>query len=430
MSLSLIALAGFAILLVLLLIRVPVGVSMAIAGFAGFSMVVGVDPAISMLSQVAFNSLTAYEFSIIPMFILMGVFAAKSDLSLEMFRASQAWLGRFRGGMAFSALVASAGFAAVNGSSMATASTMTRVALPEMERNGYDGGLSAGVIAAGGTLGIMIPPSSVFALYGFITQQDIADLFIAGILPGLLGLLCYGLTIVVLGILRPASLPAAARSTWQEKLSTLSRVWAIALLFVLIIGGIYGGIFTVTEAAGIGAFGAWLIGTLRGRLGLKATFEALGEALAMSAAIFTIVIGALVFGYFLTVTGTTTALIGWLANQPLGPYGVLFLILLGYLILGALMDELAITLLTLPIVFPVIKALGFDPVWFGVIYVMTVTLGVNTPPIGMNVFVINSIARHIGLGRIYRAVAPFIAADLMRLALLILFPSIALVLVH
>ncbi|MCW1934899.1 TRAP transporter large permease [Pararhodobacter zhoushanensis] len=430
MSLTAIALAGFAILVVLLLIRVPVGIAMAIAGIAGFSLVVGIDPAISMVSQVAFNALTAYEFSIIPMFILMGTFAAKSDLSLEMFRASQAWLGRFRGGMAFSALVASAGFAAVNGSSMATAATMTRVALPEMERNGYDGALSAGVIAAGGTLGIMIPPSAVLALYGFITQQNVADLFIAGILPGLLGLACYASAILILGFFRPASMPVAGSSSWSEKLISLSRVWAIALLFGLIIGGIYGGVFTVTEAAGIGAFGAWLIGTLRGRLGVKATLECLGEALAMSAAIFTIVIGALTFGYFLTVTGTTTALIGWLANQPVGPYGVLTLILLGYLVLGAVMDELAITLLTLPIVFPVIQSLGFDPIWFGVIFVMTVTLGVNTPPIGMNVFVINSIARHISLGRIYRAVMPFIAVDLVRLLLLILFPSIALYLVY
>lgn len=429
MSQTEIALSGFALLVVLLLIRVPVGVAMAIAGVAGFSLVVGIDPAISMLSQVAFNSLTAYEFSIIPMFILMGTFAARSDLSLEMFRASQAWLGRFRGGMAYSALVASAGFAAVNGSSMATAATMTRVALPEMERNGYDSGLAAGVIAAGGTLGIMIPPSAVFALYGFITQQDVADLFMAGILPGLLGLALYAFVIVLYTLVRPASLPEAEGSSWGQKLRALRSVWAIALLFALIIGGIYGGIFTVTEAAGIGAFGAWLIGVLRGRLGLRSTLACLAEALAMSAAIFTLVIGALTFGYFLTVTGTTTALIGWLANQPVGPYGVLTLILLGYLILGAVMDELAITLLTLPIVFPVIVSLGFDPIWFGVIFVMTVTLGVNTPPIGMNVFVINSMARHIGLGRIYRAVMPFVGVDLLRLLLLVLFPAISLWLV-
>ncbi|MEW5424628.1 TRAP transporter large permease [Amorphus sp. 3PC139-8] len=423
-------LVGFAILIALLAIRVPVGFAMATAGMCGFAMVVGFDPALSMVGQVAFNSLTAYEFSIIPMFILMGVFAARGNLSLELFRASQAWLGRFKGGLAYSTLVASAGFAAINGSSLATASTMTRVAMPEMEREGYDGGLSAGVIAAGGTLGIMIPPSAVFALYGFITQQDIASLFIAGILPGLLGLLLYSATVFLTGLVSPSKMPGTVRTSWGYKFATLRQIWAIALLFVLVIGGIYGGVFTVTEAAGIGAFGAWVIGFLRGKLGLRETMECLAEALHMSAAIFTIVIGALIFGYFLTVTGTTAGLISWLANQPVGPYGVLASILLGYLILGALMDELAITLLTLPIVFPVVQSLGFDPIWFGVIFVMTVTLGVNTPPIGMNVFVINQIARHVELGRIYRSVMPFILADLVRLGLLIAFPSIALVLVN
>jgi tripartite ATP-independent transporter DctM subunit len=305
---------------------------------------------------------------------------------------------------------------------------MTRVALPEMEREGYHSSLATGVIAAGGTLGIMIPPSAVFALYGIITEQNISKLFIAGILPGILGIVFYAVAVQTVGFLRPKHVPCSPRESWQTRFRTLFDVWAVLVLFSFVIGGIYGGIFTVTEAAGVGAAGTWVIGAVRRRLDLKATVECLIEALRITSAIFAIVIGALIFGYFLAITQTTQNLSFWITSLPLGPYGILAVILLAYFVLGAVMDELAITLLTLPIVFPIIVQLGFDPIWFGVIFVMTVTLGMNTPPVGMNVFVINSIARHVPLTDIYKGVAPFIAADLLRLVILVAVPLISLLL--
>lgn len=421
-------LLGFLLLVLLLLLRVPVGFAMAIAGATGFGMIVGAGPALNILGQVTYNTLTSYEFSIIPMFILMGVFSARGELSLELFRSARVWIGHYRGGLGIATLLAAGGFAAINGSSIATASTMTRVALPEMENNGYAPSVSAGIIAAGGTLGIMIPPSAVLAVYGFITEQDIGALFTAGILPGLLGIGMYWIVVMIISRLKPEGMVAAPKAPWRERWLSLRQIWAVLLLFSLVIGGIYGGIFTVTEAAGVGAAGAAIISALRGKLNVRQTIECLGEALRMSSAIFMLVIGALVFGYFLTVTGTTPALIGWITAQDLSPYVILTLILIFYLILGAIMDELAMTLLTLPVVYPVIVALGFDPIWFGIIFVMVVTLGLITPPIGMNVFVINAIAPHIGLRKIYAGVMPFIASDLVRLVLLILFPSISLVL--
>jgi len=287
------------------------------------------------------------------------------------------------------------------------------------------------VIAAGGTLGIMIPPSVIFALYGLMTEQDIGKLFMAGILPGILAVALYFITIQIIGFWRPAAMPRGPAHSWSERWRSLRDIWATMLLFVFVVGGMYGGpnfdaIFTTTEAAGAGAFGALVIGVLRGRLDLSKIMGCLIEALRTSSAIFSIVIGAFLFGYFLTITQTTQHATQFLANLPIGPYGVLALILVGYLILGAIMDELAMILLTVPIVYPAMMQLGFDPIWFGVIIVMTVTLGLICPPIGMNVFVINSIARDISLASIYRGVGPFIWADIIRLTILCAFPIISL----
>jgi C4-dicarboxylate transporter DctM subunit len=303
---------------------------------------------------------------------------------------------------------------------------MTNVALPEMRRFGYHPGLSTGVIAAGGTLGIMIPPSVVFALYGILTEQDIGKLFISGILPGLLAIVLYIITVQILGILRPEIMPRGPKSSWSERLVSLRDVWATVLLFAGIVGGMYGGVFTVTEAAGCGAIGALIIGILRGRLDWPKIRDSLIEAVRTSAAIFTIVVGAFLFGYFLVITQTPQKVSDFLTGLPVGPYGVLVLILIMYLILGALMDELAIILVTVPIIYPVMLQLGFDPIWFGVIIVMVTTLGMVMPPIGINVFVINSIARDVSLWEIYKGVMPFIIADLIRLTLLVAFPAIAL----
>lgn len=427
MSETLIAVGCFGLMFVLMAIRVPIGFTMAISGVVGFSLVSGVKPALNLLMNSPLRTATDYTLSVIPMFVLMGIFATAGGMSRELFRANKAWFGHLRGGAAISTILACGGFAAINGSSVATAATMTTVALPEMREQGYDAGIAAGAIAAGGTLGIMIPPSVAMLLYGILTNQDVSKLFMAGILPGLLGIVLYIVTLRIIIWRKPELCPVGEKASWEERVKSLKDIWATLLLFAVIVGAMYGGFVTITEAAGVGAMGALLIGILRGRLGPRRILECLIEALRTSASIFVIAIGAYVFGYFLTVTQTTQALTAYLVDLPVGPYGVLTLIIIVYLVMGAIMDELAIILLTVPIIFPVIVHLGFDPIWFGVIIVMVVTLGLISPPVGMNVFVINSIARDVSLSRIFKGVMPFIVSDLFRLALLVIFPWIALV---
>ena len=426
MDRDLVALGGFVLMFVLMGLRVPIGIAMGIVGVGGFGLLSGPRPALNLLGNVPLSVLTDYNLSVIPMFILMGAFASHSGMSRELFQAGRAWLGHRRGGLAYASIAACAGFAAINGSSVATAATMTQVALPEMRSAGYDAGFSAGLIAAGGTLGIMIPPSVIFVLYGIMTETDISKLFAAGVVPGLLAVLFYFFTVQFMGWRNPASMPLGEPHTWAERLSSLRDLWAVLVLFLFVLGGIYGGLFTVQEAAGIGAAGTLAIGMLRGRLRWPQIRNALIDALRVSSAIMLIVVGAYLFGYFLTITQFTQKAVGFLTNLPIGAYGVLALIMVGYLILGAVMDELAMILLTVPIVFPAMMQLGFDPVWFGVIIVMAVTFGMICPPVGMNVFVINSIARDIPLGRIYRGTMPFIAVDVVRLVLLCAFPAISL----
>lgn len=427
MSNTFIAIGGFVIMFALMALRVPIGFSMGIAGVIGFAGVNGFWPGLNLLMNSPFRTVTDYTLSVIPMFVLMGIFATAGGMSRELFRANKAWFGHLKGGSIISTILACGGFAAINGSSVATAATMTTVALPEMREQGYDPGISAGAIAAGGTLGIMIPPSVVMLLYGILTDQNVSKLFMAGILPGLLAIVMYIATTRIVIHFRPELCPVGARSPWSERIDSLKDIWATLLLFAVVVGAMYGGFVTVTEAASVGAVGAMVIGILRGRLGPKRILRCLVEALQTSASIFVIAMGAYLFGYFLTVTQTTQKLTDLLVHLPVGPYGVLALILVVYLIMGALMDELAIILLTVPIIYPVIVALGFDPIWFGVIIVMVVTLGLILPPVGMNVFVINSISRDVSLGQIYRGVMPFIASDILRLTILVLFPWISLV---
>jgi tripartite ATP-independent transporter DctM subunit len=360
------------------------------------------------------------------MFILMGAFCSTAGMSRELFDAGLAWVGHRRGGLALAAIGACAGFAAINGSSVATAATMSQVALPEMRKAGYDSGLSAGIIAAGGTLGIMIPPSVIFVLYGIMTETDITKLFFAGVVPGLLAVSFYSALVAFIAHRHPDAFPAGRRYAWRERFKALSNLWPTLALFLLVLGSMYLGWVTVTEAAGLGATGALAIGVLRGQLDRRAIKRALIDSLRVSSAIMLIVVGAYLFGYFLTVTQFTQKAVDLLVHLPIGAYGVLALVMLGYLVLGAVMDELAMILLTVPIVYPVMMTLGFDPVWFGVIIVMAVTFGMICPPVGMNVFVINSIARDISLTRIYKGTMPFIAVDLLRLVLLCAFPVISL----
>jgi tripartite ATP-independent transporter DctM subunit len=344
----------------------------------------------------------------------------------ELFRAANAFVGHLRGGLGIATIAACGGFAAICGSSVATAATFSRVAYPEMRRYNYPQSFATGVIAAGGTLGIMIPPSTVFAVYGLITEQDVGKLFIAGVLPGILAISMYMITITLIGAIRPGYLPAGPRSSLKERLAALRDVWATLLLFAFVIGGLYGGLFTATEAAGAGAGGAFLISLARGRLSGADILRSLLETTRTTAAVFTVLIGAILFGYFLTVTQTPQQLTEFLTGLGFGRYGVLALIMLMYLILGCLMDALAMIILTVPIVFPVIKELGFDPIWFGVIIVMTVELGLIHPPVGMKIFVIKSVIEDVKISTVFYGVLPFIVTDLIRLVILIAFPIIAL----
>ena len=425
MSTDVVAVIGFLVLFLLMLLRVPVGMAMGLVGVVGFSYFTNGEAALKIVGHTSMRTVTDWNFAVVPLFLLMGSFATTSGMSRELFRGANGFLGHFRGGLGIATIAACGGFAAICGSSVATAATFSRVAYPEMRRYGYPQSFATGVIAAGGTLGIMIPPSTVFAVYGLITEQDVGKLFIAGVLPGALAVAMYVVTINIIGFARPGFLPAGPRASWSERLEGLRDIWATLLLFIFVIGGIYGGLFTATEAAGMGAAGAFVIAVLRRRLSGDDIRRSLLETTRTTAAVFTVLIGAILFGYFLTVTQTPQKLTEFLSGLGLGPYGVLALIMLMYLVLGCLMDALAMIILTVPIIFPVIVALGFDPIWFGVIVVMTVELGLIHPPVGMNIFVIKSVIEDVKISTIFYGVLPFIITDLLRLVILIVFPIIA-----
>ena len=426
MSPDVVAIGGFVILFVMLILRVPIGLAMGIVGLGGFAMMTSVPPALSVLAQSPIRTVTDYALGLIPMFILMGTVASASGMSSELYRAANAWLGHRRGGVAMSTVAACGGFSAICGSSVATAATMAKVALPEMKRYGYPDTMATGVIASGGTLGILIPPSVVLALYGVLTDQDIGKLFIAGLLPGLLAIVLYMITIRLYVRFLGDTLPRAEPAGWRERLDSMRGIWAITLLFLFIIGGIYGGVFTPSEAAGMGAMGAIIISMVRRKLDLRGLFNCLVEAIQISAGIFMILLGAILFGYFLTVTQVPQNVANTLVGWDLGPTGTL-LVILGFLVLlGCVLDAMAMVILVVPILYPVSVALGYDPIWFGVVVVMTVELALITPPIGMNIFVISALARNVGIQKIYAGVLPFVAADFLRIGLVIAFPAIAL----
>ncbi|MGN6569834.1 MAG: TRAP transporter large permease [Pseudolabrys sp.] len=426
MSSDAVAIIGFVALFAMMLLRVPIGMAMGLVGVTGFGYIVGGVPALKMVGQTSMRTVTDYTFGVIPMFLLMGAFVSNSGMSRELFRAANGFLGHLRGGLGIATIAACGGFAAISGSSVATAATFSTVADPEMRRYGYPQSFATGVIAAGGTLGAMLPPSTVLAVYGIITEQDIGKLFIAGVLPGILAAAMYICTVTIIGFVRPDFLPRAPRHSWKERMEGLRNIWATLLLFVFVIGGLYGGLFTPTEAGGMGAGGAFVIGVLRGRLDRTEIRRSLLQATRTAAAVFTVLIGALLFGYFLTVTQTPQKVTEFLTGLGVGRYGVLALIMLMYLVLGCLMDSLAMVILTVPIIFPVITHLGFNPIWFGIIIVMTVELGLIHPPVGMIVFVIKSVVQDVKFTTIFKGVLPFIITDLIRLVILIAFPMIAL----
>src|SRR5688500_31870 len=350
MSADAVAIIGFISLFVLILLRVPIGMAMGLVGVAGFGYLASGNAALKIVGHTTMRTVTDFNFAVIPLFLLMGAFATTSGMSRELFRSAHTFVGHLRGGLGIATIAACGGFAAICGSSVATAATFSRVAYPEMIRHHYPKSFATGVIAAGGTLGIMIPPSTVLAVYGLITEQDVGKLFVAGIIPGIVAVLMYMVTITIIGRMRPGFLPAGERVPWRERIKSLREIWATVLLFAFVIGGIYGGMFTATEAAGMGAGGAFLIGILRGKLSGHDILRSLLESTRTTAAVFTILIGAMLFGYFLTITQTPQKVTEFLTGTGLGPYGILTLILIMYLVLGCLMDALAMIILTVPIV--------------------------------------------------------------------------------
>jgi len=419
-------LIGFGSLLLLCLLRVPIGLAMGASGILGFGLMTGFEPAFKLLSHSVISTFSDYTMGLVPLFILMGAVAVTSGMSGELFRAAQLWLGSFRGGLAVATVASCGGFAAICGSSAATAATMTRVALPEMKKHGYSERLATGVIAAGGTLGVLIPPSIALAVYGLLTQQSVGLLFMAGVVPGIIAIVMYMLVVRAWLAMRPQDAPAGHQAAMRERLSSLTRLGPIMLLILFVIGGIYGGLFTPTEAGAVGAAGAIAIVALGRRLSWKNLFSSLAESVRMGAAILLIMAGAVLFGYFLAVTETPQKAAQLLIAADLGRYGTLLVIIGIMLVLGCLIDALAVVILIVPLVYPIVMQLGFDPIWFGVIVTMCVELGLITPPFGLNVFVIKGLSKKTDIWTIYKGVTPFIIVDLLRIGLLIAFPGLVL----
>ena len=412
-------------LFALLAIGLPIGFAMAVTGFLGSTFLIDLDAALSLLGQTAYETTITYNLSVVPLFILMGYFASNSGLSEALFNSCNTWLGYRRGGLALATIGGCGAFAAVCGSSLATAATMTQVALPEMKKFSYNDKLSTGAIAAGGTIGILIPPSVILVLYGILTESNIGDLFLAGFIPGILTIIFFMGTISILTRIYPEMGPRGTKTSILQKLSALKDVWGTVVLFLLVIGGIYLGIFSPEEAAGIGASGALALALLARTMTWKLFFECLMETVRTSAMIFTILIGAILLNNFLILSAVPDAIGNWIGGLALSNTSILVIILLIYLVMGCALDSLAMILLTIPIFFPVIQNLGFDPIWFGIIVVMVVELGLITPPVGMNVFIIKGMAADVSLANIYKGVLPFVIAQIALIAIIVTFPEIA-----
>lgn len=428
MSAPLIGLLGFLGLFALMGLGLPVGISMLVAGILGTVALTGWTSAAYTLSGQAFATASYYELSVLPLFILMGNLASASGLSRDLYEAAYRWIGHLRGGLAGATVVGCAGFAALSGSSIASAVTMGRVAYPNMRRYGYGGRLSTGAIAAGGTLGILIPPSTGFVLYAILTEQSIGRLFIAGVLPGLLLTALFLVTIAIIVRLRPEEGPPGPKVPLRERLAATRRATGIVTIIVLTIGGIYTGIFTPVEAAGVGAAFASLMLILRRRVSLPVLREVVGDTLRTTGMCFLILIGASVFAPFIALSGLPAIVASTFIDSPLGVYGTLLLIIVIYAVLGMVIEGLSLMVITLPIVFPVVIGLGFDPIWFGVIMVIVLEMGLISPPVGVNCFVVSTIARDVRLEQIFAGVMPFWAAMMAAILLLVAFPDIALML--
>ena len=428
-----VALIGFACLLLLCFLAFPLGFSTLLVGLVGFAYVRGWDwhAAVTMMSQQIVDTGANYGLSVIPLFLLMGVFIHRANISEDLFDASYALLGRYRGGLAQSTVLACAGFAAVSGSSLATAATMTKVAMPHMRRYHYDDSLSSGVVAAGGTLGIMIPPSVPLVIYGLVAEQDIGKLFIAGVGPGILLVALYLLAVLAVIWLRPSAGPAGEPVARAERYRRYRNVWPVLALFVLVLGGIYFGVFTPTEASGIGATGAAAFAWWRGRLRtFDQLYASLLEACRTTAALFIVIFGAQVFSNFINLSGLPGALLDMVDSMQLSAIGTVFAVCVICIILGMIFEAIGILLLIVPVFLPTLIVMDVNLIWFGIVMVVVVELGLITPPIGMNVFTVRTMMPDLRLSRIFRGVMPFVIADLIALALLFGFPAIALGLVN
>ena len=420
------ALIAFAVMLGLTFLRLPIAFAMAIVGFVGYIHMVNVNAALSMVGSVAFETGMSYTLSIVPLFILMGNLVTKAGLSNELYRVSYAFLGHHRGGLAMATVMACGGFGAVCGSSLATAATMAKVAMPSMRKYGYSDALAAGSIAAGGTLGILIPPSVVMVIYGILTETNIGKLFIAGILPGLVAIACYLVAVAVTVRLDAKAGPRGERMPWGERLAALGDVWSVLILFLVVIGGIYGDIFTPTEAAGIGAGGGLAFLLVRKGWNWHELRVILMESAITTGMIFTILIGALIFANFINMTGMPTELTAYAERFRETPILVIVAILVIYVILGCVLESMSMILLTVPMFYPLVAHLGYDLVWFGIIVVFVTEISLITPPVGLNVFVLRSVLPDVPTQTVFRGVMPFIVADIVRLGILVAFPAISL----
>jgi tripartite ATP-independent transporter DctM subunit len=418
-------LVGFAGFLTLAFLRVPMAFAMGIVGFAGVAYMLNFNVAAAMIAQVTYETGLAYTLSVIPLFILMGNFVVRAKLSDELYHAAYCFLGHRRGGLAMSTVVASAGFGAICGSSIATAATFSKVSYPSMRRYGYSNALAAGSIAAGGTLGILIPPSVIMVIYGILTESSIGKLFIAGIIPGAMATLLLCLAVQWITWRDPAAGPPAEPRPWPERIAAVKYVWPVVALFVLVIGGIYVGAFTATEGAGIGAGGAFLFALVRRALTWRVLFEVLVESARTTSMLFMILIGALLFANFVNYTTMPADLKNFVTIFQATPVLVVVAICVVYVVLGTAMEELSMILLTVPLFFPVVTALGYDPIWFGIVIVIVVQIGLISPPVGMNIFVVKNLLSGLSIGTVFRGVTPFTVALIVLLAVVVAVPELA-----
>lgn len=419
-----VALIGFVVLFIILGLGVPVGFGMTIIGFAGFAIIVGVGPASALAGQIVFDNATNFSFSVLPLFILMGTLIARSRLSHDLFEAAAAFIGHRKGGLGYATILASGGFSAVCGSSAATTATMVRVAYPAMRQRGYGNEIATGVVAVGGTLGILIPPSTIMILYGVLTETNIVSLFAAGFIPGGIAILLHFVAIFVVGRLYPDAAPRTTRFAWPERIRALANVWGIVVLFAVMMGGIYLGIFTPTEGGAVGATGALLFAIFKGGLTFREFMEIAAEACRTTAMMFVILFGAVYLGTFLEVSGFTSALGNAVTSLGLGPTGTMFVVFGIYLILGCFVESISMMFLTVPLFFPIALSMGFDPVWFGILVIVAIEISLITPPIGLNVFIMRGLIPDVPLRTMFIGVAPFVVSSIALLIILTLFPGL------